>query len=146
MSKSLSRRVLLGLAGAALAFGGRALTPTQTIQIGEPPPGKALIVFYRKRDYPGSAISYAVREGDSKIGVLEIGTYFLVTADPGLHTYSMRSERRSDMQIRVEAGEVYYVRFALETGWVLYQPTLEPSEQRLFDQTSVHLRRSDGPN
>ncbi|HEY7901620.1 MAG TPA: DUF2846 domain-containing protein [Caulobacteraceae bacterium] len=141
----LSRRTLLVLAGTTLAFDARAAPAAQPIDVGDPPPGKALIVFYRKRDYPGSANTYAVREGVAQLGDLGIGTYFVVAVDPGLHTFNVHAERRSDMQLEVEAGETYFVRFVLETGWLLYQPTLEPSEKRLFDQTSVHLARSGAP-
>ena len=85
---------------------------------------------------------YAVRDGQTILGMLGPGTYFVAIVEPGLHTYSMRAERRNDMQIEVEAGEIYYVRFELETGWILYQPTLAPSEQRLFDEVSARLRPS----
>ena len=37
----------------------------------------------------------------------------------------------------VEADEIYYVRFELDSGWVLYQPSLVPTEQRVFDEISA---------
>ncbi|HEY5290527.1 MAG TPA: DUF2846 domain-containing protein [Caulobacteraceae bacterium] len=129
-----------GAAIATFAFETFAGAP---VLIGDPPPEKALIVFYRTWKYPAAALSYAVREGQTKLGILAPGSYFVVSVDPGLHTYAVRSERSDAMQIVVEAGEVYYVRFELETGWLLYQPTLTPSEQRLFDTSSGRLRLSE---
>ena len=113
------------------------------MHIDDPPPGRALIVFYRTWAYPAAANNYAVRDGQTTLGMLSPGTYFVAIVEPGLHTYSMRAERRNDMQIEVEAGEIYYVRFELDTGWFLYQPTLAPSEQRLFDEASAKLRLSE---
>lgn len=131
------------MAAALLALDARAKTSPRPVEIGDPPAGKALIVFYRTWKYPAAANSYTVREGQTPIGVLSAGSYFVAVVEPGLHTYSMRAERRDDMQIEVEAGEIYYVRFELDTGWLLYQPTLAPSEQRLFDEVSAKLRLSE---
>ncbi len=135
---------MLGAAAATatLAPAAQAAPAAQPLQIPDPPPGKALIVFYRKWEYPAMVLSYTVREGRAELGVLGAGTYFVAVVDPGLHTYSMHAERRSEMQIEVEAGETYYVRFELDSGWLLYQPTLTPSEQRLFDPISSRLTLS----
>ncbi len=134
---------MLAAAAALLARGAWAKPNAQPVHIDDPPAGCASIVFYRKWAYPGGANSYAVRDGQTILGMLGPGTYFVAIVEPGLHTYSMRAERRNDMQIEVEAGEVYYVRFELETGWILYQPTLTPSEQRLFDEVSSRLRLAE---
>lgn len=139
-----SRRALLALATATAAG---ALAPavraqTQPVQIDDPPPGKALIVFFRKWEYPDAAISYIVREGKAELGLLSAGSYFTAVVDPGLHTYTVHAERQNDMQIVAEAGETYYARFELDIGVILYQPTLVPAEQRLFDAVSMHLSRS----
>ena len=127
----------------AVAPVASAETGAKPVQIGNPPPGKALIVFYRKWLYPAAANSYTVREGKTELGRLDPGSYFVAVVEPGLHTYSTRAERRNDMQIEVEADEIYYVRFELDTGWILYQPTLAPSEQRLFDELSARLKRTE---
>jgi hypothetical protein len=123
---------------AALAEATRA-----PVRIENPPPGKAIVVFYRTWLYPASAISYTVREGKQELGRLSPGTYFFITVEPGLHTYTTRAEKHDDMQIEVEADEIYYVRFELGTGWLLYQPGLTPAEQRTFDEVSAKLRRTE---
>jgi hypothetical protein len=138
-----TRRAVLALGAGAIAIAGLAeAAPSPTVQIDDPPPGKAVIVFYRKWLYPAALDSYIVREGKTALGRLSAGTYFVSVADPGLHTYTVHSERHEGMQLVVEAGEIYYVRFELETGFILYQPTLVPAEQRQFDESSGHLRLS----
>lgn len=142
-ARILTRRtVLAGTAGAALVAAAGGAT-AGAVQIGEPPSGKAYVVFFRKAEYAGGAISYIVREGKAELGRLSAGSYFIATVDPGLHTYTVHAERHSDMQLIVEAGETYYVRYELDVGVILYQPTLEPSEQRLFDEASPKLHLSD---
>lgn len=140
------RRFLLSAVVATVLTAALASTlyaaPRPPIDIPDPPAGKALIVFYRKWYYPGAAVSFTVREGKVELGVLGAGTYFTVVAEPGLHTYTMRAERHSDMQLVVEADETYYVRFDLDTGVFLYQPTLSPTQQWQFLQQSGGLKPS----
>lgn len=144
MAGATTRRGFLASA-AATAAAGPALAG-EPVQVGDPPPGKAFIVFYRKWEYFGAAISYIVREGNTQIGRLGAGSYFIATVEPGLHTYTVHAERHNDMQITVEAGEIYYVRYEMDIGVILYQPTLEPSEQRLFDAMSSKLKLSASVN
>jgi hypothetical protein len=144
MRESLTRRAVLAgtTAGAALlAVASRAAA--QAVRIDDPPPGKASVVFFRKGAYFGGPIGYIVREGTRELGLLASGTYFIADVDPGLHTFTVHAERHSDMQLVVEAGEIYYVHFELDLGVVLYQPTLEPTDQRLFDEQSPRLRPSE---
>ena len=80
-----------------------------------------------------------VREGTTDIGDLSGGAYFVIYADPGLHTYTVRAERHSYMQLQVDPDETYYVSCDLGTGWILYQPSLTPIGQWRFDQVSNNL-------
>ena len=139
-----TRRFFFAASGAVLAsLGSGSALAQQVVRIDNPPPGKAAIVFYRRSIYAGGAISYMVREGKTDIGVLESGGYFVALVDPGWHTYTVHAERHSDMQIQVEDGEIYYVRFELDLGVVLYQPTLTPAQQWQFDQASPRLHRTE---
>ena len=132
---------LLACTTIAIGLASRA-EAGEPVRIEEPPPGKALVVFYRRWSYSAAAVSYIVREGQVELGLLSVGSYFVVPVDPGLHTFTVHAERHSDMQLLAEAGEIYYVRFDLDIGVVLYQPDLTPSEQRLFDEVSAKLRLS----
>lgn len=133
-----SRRAWLAAAGAGAlaAMAGPALAEPPAIP--DPPPGKALVVFYRTWAYPGGALSFTVHEGPADVGLLSPGTYFTALADPGWHTYTVRAERHADMQIDLEADETYYVRFELGTGWLLYQPSLVPTEQWQWLEDAQH--------
>lgn len=135
-----TRRSLL-IAAASLAAPCRPAA-AEPVRIPDPPPGMAVVVFYRNWEWPAAADSYMVHDGTQDIGRLHAGAYFVTVASPGLHTYWVRAERRRDMQLLVDADETYYVRFELDMGILLYQPTLTPSEQRLFDQASAHLKPS----
>jgi hypothetical protein len=137
------RAIVTAAAVMALAPVALAQTPAQPVKVGDPPSGKALVVFFRKWLYPSSANTYTVHEGHTDIGRLSPGTYFIAVVEPGWHTYSVRAEKRNDMQIEIEADEIYYVRFELDTGWILYQPSLVPAEQRQFDELSAKLKPSE---
>jgi hypothetical protein len=145
----LARRALLSVLGVAIVLSGsaaRAETAPSTggIDIGYPPPGKALIVFFRDSDLLGAAISYMVREGPTEIGRLGNGRYFVAVVEPGLHTYSVSSEARIKMQIRVDADEIYYVRYDLESGYFYARrPALTPSEPWRFLTIASTLKRSE---
>lgn len=146
--RRFTRRSLVGLAGAAALAGVGAPAwgeppPATSVDIGFPPPGKALVVFFRTWEYFAAAISYMVREGPTDIGLLGPGQYFVAVVEPGLHTFSVRAERRSDMQLIVEADEIYYVKYELETGVILYQPTLTPTDAWRFQANASSLKRHD---
>ena len=124
---------------ASACLGDTLFSP---IDVGQPPPGKALVVFYRTSKYLAGPLSYIVREGNVRLGRLSSGTYFIATVAPGLHTFTVHAERHNDMQMILEAGETYFARFDLETGFLLWQPNLIPTDQRQFDQSSAHLKLS----
>ncbi len=139
-----SRRLaLLGVAAMLAAPPALAEGP---IDVGEPPAGKALIVFFRRWGWGGGAVPFMVREGESDVGALANANYFVIVADPGWHTYWVRSEKKVPMNIELEADETYYVQCEMGTGWLLYQPMLMPSEQRVFDELSATLHRSKASN
>lgn len=136
------RSAVAGLAALLAATPALAGAP---VDVGEPPPGQALIVFFRRWAWGGGAVPYMVREGERDVGALPNANYFVVAVQPGWHTYWVRSEKKVPMNIETEAGEVYYVQCELGTGWLLYQPMLTPSEQRVFDELSASLHRSATP-
>ena len=138
-----TRRALLGAAAVSwLAPAALAETAAEPAQIGEPPPGKGQIVFFRKGAYAGFVDSYMVRDEAGEVGRLYSGSYFVVAVEPGLRTYMVRAEAKRRMQIFIDAGETYYVICELGAGGIiLYQPDLTPSEQWLFTRVSPGLRK-----
>ncbi len=139
--RATTRRGLLAAGAAAMASIGGAAWAGQ-VDVGEPPPGKGQIVFFRRWYWGGGANTYMVREGEREIGRLPNSNYFIAAVDPGWHTFTVKAEKHVDMQIEIEAGETYYVLCELGTGWILYQPMLTPTEQRVFDEISAKLTLS----
>ena len=105
------------------------------VRIDEPPAGRANIVFFRRGHLQDALINLTVNEGPVGLGPLGWDSYLVVAATPGLHTYGFR-EDGNDVQIVVEAGETYYVRFELDVNDLV---TLTPAEQRQFDDVSRWL-------
>lgn len=111
-----------------------------TGHVPAPPAGKGQIVFFREKKFAGSAIIYKVREADAELGQLNSGTWFVHVADPGQHTYSVRSEAEDDLHIEIEPGETYYVIGSVTMGFFAGRPNLSPSDQSIFDGMFAKLK------
>ncbi|NDK37938.1 hypothetical protein DT603_03675 [Pseudoxanthomonas gei] len=108
--------------------------------IGAAPAGKGQIVFFREKKFAGAAINYKVREGETELGKLSSGTYFVHVADPGAHEYTVHSEAKDILNLEVEAGETYYVIGSITMGFMAGRPNLSPSDQAVFDGMSSKLK------
>jgi hypothetical protein len=83
-----------------------------------------LIYFYREKAFFGGGIRYAITENGTKVGVLKNGTFFVVYATPGAHTYTARTEITETVSLDVKAGETYYVRGSVGLGVFAGRPRL----------------------
>ena len=135
-----------GLAGLAAAAGPTTAqaagngTRHAPVRIDEPPPGKAVIVFFRKGQFADILVGLSVKEGKTKLGPLDYDTYLVLTVEPGLHTYTV-GYSSLPMQIVVEPGEIYYVRCTPDNDIVSEgQPSITPAEERQFDDVSWRLK------
>jgi hypothetical protein len=131
------------LAGAFASLPAAALLPglaraDPPAALPQPPPGKALIVFFREWAWSGAVYSYPIREGKTVIGRLPVSTWFAVPVEPGWHTYSVFG-RHDDMPIRTEAGQTYYVNCELGMGDGSYRSTLTPTQEWRFDAVAAKL-------
>jgi hypothetical protein len=63
--------------------GAEATPPSVPSFLDRPPPGKALVCFYRRRKFAGSAVGWAVWDGERRIATLRNGTYCQYFAEPG---------------------------------------------------------------
>lgn len=93
--------------------------PVPTVQ-----PDHGLVYFYRESHFLGAAIQYEVRDNGNVIGALQSGTYFFENATPGEHTYSSKTEAKTDVTIDVEAGKTYYVQGTISMGAFAGHPHL----------------------
>ena len=106
-------------------------------QITPPPDGKGQVVFFRPSRLKAMVISYSIREGDTTLGKLGNGTYFVLPAEPGLHTYMIQSELKDSLRLEVEPGETYYVMQSMDIGIALARAYLTPSDAAAFAREKV---------
>ena len=143
------RRFLLGalasLATTTLIPSPLLADPTpallQAPALPPPPAGKGLIVFYREWAWSGAVYSYPIREGKAVIGHLPVATWFVVPAEPGWHTYSVWG-RHDGMQIKIEAGQTYFVQCEIGMGDGSFRSTLTPTQEWRFDAVVAKPGRS----
>lgn len=117
-----------------------AAAPAANGKIGAPPEGKGQIVFFREKKFAGAAVKYKVREGETELGKLSSGTYFVHVTDPGAHEYTVHSEAKDILNLEVEAGETYYVIGSISMGFLAGRPNLSPSDQAAFDAMADKLK------
>lgn len=108
--------------------------------IAAPPEGKGQIVFFRESKFVGGAISYKVREGETELGKLSNGSYFVYVAEPGAHAYTVHSEAKDVLNLEVEAGETYFVSGGVSMGVLAGRPNLSPSTQSAYAAVAAKLK------
>jgi hypothetical protein len=111
--------------------------------VSAPPEGMGQIVFFRERKFAGAAVRYKVREGDTELGKLASGTYFVVPVAPGAHEYTVHSEAKDILDLEVEAGETYYVLGSVTMGFLAGHPNLSPSDRATFEGMLAKLKPLD---
>jgi len=104
----------------------------ESVTVPPPPPGKAEVVFFRAGGFAGSAISCAVREGDTKISSLPPGRFFIMVAEPGKHTYASTSSSSDGVYLTLNAGEIHYVRCSIHTGFWAGKGSLDVAKDEEF--------------
>ena len=114
-----------------------------TSKVGAPEAGKALIVFFRPSKFTGAAIGFKVREGETELGKLRNGKYFVANVEPGTHEYTVHSEAKDILTLEVEAGETYYVQGTITMGFMAGRPNLSPSDEATFDGMAGKLKLAD---
>lgn len=111
--------------------------------IHAPPEGQGQIVFFRPSRLGGAALSFSVREGDTGIGRLNNGRYFVHVTAPGIHEYNISSEATDTLRLEIEPGETYFVEQVINMGIMVGRPALNPSDQATFEERP--LRQSTTP-
>lgn len=108
--------------------------------ISAPAEGMGQIVFFRPSKFKGAAISYKVREGETELGKLSNGAYFVLQATPGAHAYTVHSEAKDVLNLEVEAGETYYVVGGVSMGFMAGRPNLSPATEADFKAAAAKLK------
>jgi hypothetical protein len=121
-----------------------AVPTPATTQVGKNalpavPPGKGQVVFFRPSRLGGMALSFSVHEGQTGVGKLGNGSYFVLAADPGTHKYTIESEATDTLTLEVDAGETYYVQQTIGMGVMVGRPHLTPSDAGAFGAKALKL-------
>lgn len=124
----------------AAAEPAAAAAPAAGGPIGTPPSGKGQIVFFRPSKFAGGAIGFKVREGQTELGKLRSGKYFVAVVEPGQHQYTVHSEAEDVLTLEVEAGETYYVQGTINMGFLVGRPNLSPSDALTFNGMASKLK------
>lgn len=116
--------------------------PSEKVQkmIGTPEEGKALVVFFRPKKFTGGAIGFIVREGDVELGKLRNGKYFTTQVEPGIHEYTVHSEKKDVTRMEAEAGETYYFVGEMNMGVFAGRPNLAPTTEAEFEAVAKKLK------
>lgn len=107
--------------------------------------GTGTIVFFRESKFAGMAISFKVREGETELGKLSSGSYFVANVPAGAHEFTVHSEAKDVLNIEVDAGETYYVQGSISIGFLAGRPNLAPSDAATFNSLKAKLKDSGAP-
>lgn len=108
--------------------------------LAAPEAGKGQVVFFRPSKMMGAAIGYKVREGETELGKLRNGTYFVIQVEPGKHDYTVHSEAKDVLTLEVDAGETYFVQGGVSMGVLAGRPNLSPSTADAFAAVAPKLK------
>jgi len=145
----VSAAVVFGAAGLAMAQDTPAADAPAAAPIGTgagsshimpAPSDKAQIIFFRKSGFLGAAISAHVKDGETPIGHLSNGQYFVALVDPGKHSFSVKTEATDTLEMEVEPGETYFVEETVSMGVIVYRLNLQPSDMAKFDATYPKIK------
>jgi len=108
------------------------------------PSGKAMIYFYRIKQFAGSALEPSVYCDEKELARMDNGRYFGVTLEPGKHTCRM-GDKQTGFELDLKPGQEYYAKITIDTGFWKGRGrlTLLQSEQGAFEIKKVKLLGAD---
>jgi hypothetical protein len=105
--------------------------PKVAIALPAPKAGKGQIVFFRPGGM-GSAIKCTVRENGKMVGRVGAKRYYVIDAEPGVHTFTAKSEATDTVTVQVEPDETAFVKCKIAMGLMVGRPNLSPSTDLEF--------------
>lgn len=144
--RKLSILVAATVLAAPTISNAEAATPETSVkaekvgpEIPAPPAGMGQVVFYRPGGM-GGLVSCRVSEGEAVVNRLPPGKYFVHTAKPGVHEYSVSSESKDVLRVNVEDGETQYARCTIRMGIMVGRPNLSTQDRVDFDKRGQKLK------
>ena len=115
--------------------------------------GKARIYFFRPGRLPGAIYTYHVVEvgddgkpakGAERLGDLPNGGGFILTVEPGLHSYNITgpmavNKAHDRIRLEVEPGQTYYIEQTVRMGVVTGGFWLAPADESRFISSRAKL-------
>lgn len=143
----MKNKVMLvaALVGSALTVPAWAADKKEAkvpVVVPAPPAGKGQVVFFRPGG-AGMAIRCTIRENGKMIGRVGNGKYLILTAEPGPHKYTTKTEATDELNVEVEPDETTYVRCKIAAGILAGRPNLSPAVKSDFDAKSAKMKPQD---
>jgi len=136
---SFACAVAAALCGFSLPAVAGTPVASPTLSVPAPKPGKGQIVVFRPGGM-GSAIKCTVRENGRMIGRVGQNRFFVVDADPGVHTLTAKSEATDAVTVQVEPDETSFVKCKIAVGMMVGRPNLSPAVEEEFSKLSAKLK------
>jgi Protein of unknown function (DUF2846) len=113
-------------------------------QTADTKPSKAVVYIYRYKQFVGSALAPSIYCDGTQLARMENGRYFTANLDPGKHTFTS-NDKQSGIDLDVKAGEEYFIRVELATGFTKGHGrlVLVPREQGSYELKSDKLKPLD---
>ena len=107
--------------------------------------GYAQVVFYRYKQFAGSADETTLVDNGNRIGTIVNGGFLVYRTDPGSHTlHTDTAGIDKAAQITMEAGKTYYLRADFQPSWIGFWRISgilpEQAKQELKAVRAMHLR------
>lgn len=142
---TISKTLAIALASSLLSLpvaASAAKEAATPVAVPAPPAGKGQVVFWRPSAM-GMAIRCTIRENGKMIGRVGNGKYMILTAEPGPHKYTTKTEATDELNLEVEPDETTYVKCKIAAGIMAGRPNLSPSNKAEFDAKSAKLEMQD---
>ncbi|HMI40127.1 MAG TPA: DUF2846 domain-containing protein [Sphingomicrobium sp.] len=140
------RKLMFVLAAATALTAVPAIagdTAKVPVTISAPAAGQGQVVFFRPGKFVGSAIRCTVREDGKMLGRAGNGHYFVVSAAPGAHRYTTKTEATDTLNVEVEPDETTYVKCSIGMGVMAGRPNLSPATPEDFGQVAHKIKPTD---
>ena len=101
------------------------------ITLPTPKPGKGQVVFFRPSGM-GSAVKCTVRENGKMVARVSGNRFYVIDAEPGVHTFTAKSEKTDAVTVQFEPDETAFVKCKIAMGLMVGRPNLSPATENDF--------------
>ena len=114
------RLILIVLLAMTFTLASEQSLPAEAPELD---PEKGLVVFYRLKNFAGSAVRFNVQHPDGVIGTLTNGSFLHTYLEPGQHTFWSQVISQDSITLTVEAGKIYYIKGDTKLGIYAGRPS-----------------------